>query len=187
MRTLSLLFVALVVAAACGDPLGLPPAAIANRTDTVSLYALSGTPVTAASAYVIAFRQKIRTDQSTLGFDFVFDIDSLGRALLLPTGALRLGRGSGIQLSTLEFDSLKVAPTSRYQLDSAVVVDSNAVMVLHSRPLTCSFGITSLYYAKLHVLAVDTTSGPDGRRIDFEILTDINCGYRGLEEGLPKR
>jgi len=183
MRTLSLLFVALVVAAACGDPLGLPPPAIANRTDTVSLFALSGTPVTAPSAYVIAFRQIIRTDQSTQGFDFVFDIDSLGRAVLLPTGALRLGRASGIQLDTLEFDSVKVAPNRNYQLDSAVVVDSNTVAILHSRPLVCSFGISSLYYAKLHVLAIDTLA----RRLDFEILTDINCGYRGLEEGLPKR
>ena len=38
-------------------------------------------------------------------------------------------------------------------------------------------------YAKLHVLAIDTVA----RRIDFEILTNVNCGYRGLEEGLPKR
>jgi len=43
-----------------------------------------------------------------------------------------------------------------------------------------------VYYAKLHVLAIDTTSGPNGRRIDFEILTDINCGYRGLAPGVPK-
>ncbi len=187
MRTLSFVFVVLALAAACGDPLGLPPPAIPNRTDTVSLYALSGTPVTTPSAYVISFRQVVRTDQSAQGFDFAFDIDSTGRAVLLPTGALKLPRASGIRLTSEPFDSILVATTGGYQGDSAVAVDSNTVALLHSRPLVCSFGITSIYYAKLHVLRVDTTSGPNGRRIDFEILNNVNCGYRGLEPGLPKR
>lgn len=189
MRTLSVVFVVLVLAAACGDPVGLPPPAIFNRTDTVSLYALSGTPVSTPSAYVISFRQAIRTDQSPQGFDFVFDIDSTGRALLLPTGALHLPRSSGIQHTPFAFDSVLVAPGAGYQSDSAVAVDSGAVLVLHSRPQQCSFSISALFalYAKLHVLAIDTTSGPGGRKITFEILTNINCGYRGLEEGLPKR
>jgi hypothetical protein len=187
MRTLSLLFVALAIAAACGDPVGLPPPGVPNRTDTVSMYALSGTPVTTPSAYIISFRQVVRTDQTSLGFDFAFDIDSTGRPVLLPTGAMGLPRASGIQRTLHAFDSVTVAPTGSYQSDSAMVVDSNAVMILHSRPLVCSFGISSIYYAKLHVLAIDTTSGPNGRRIDFEILNNINCGYRGLEPGLPKR
>lgn len=188
MRSLPLFAAALVLAAACGDSLGLPQPSIENRRDTlVSLYALSGTPVTQPSAYVIGFRSVIRTDQAVEGFDFAFDIDSAGRAVLLPTGALRLGRMSGIQTTTRAFDSVLVAPSGGYQLDSAVAVDSNSVVIIHSRPLGCSFGITAVFYAKLHVLAIDTTSGPNGRRIDFEILTDINCGYRGLEPGLPRR
>jgi hypothetical protein len=190
MRSLPLFAVALVLAAACGDTLGLPQASIPNRRDTlVSLYALSGTPVTQPSAYVIGFRSVIRADQAVDGFDFAFDIDSAGRAVLLPTGALRLGRQSGIQTTTQAFDSILVAPNRGYQLDSAVAVDSNSVAILHSRPLGCSFGggFTTVFYAKLHVLAIDTTSGPNGRRIDFEILTDVNCGYRGLEPGLPRR
>jgi hypothetical protein len=65
------------------------------------------------------------------------------------------------------------------------VVHENTVLILHSGPVSCSFGIASFYYAKLHVLTIDTTSGPNGRRIDFEILDDINCGYRGLQPGLP--
>lgn len=184
MRTLSFLFVAFALAAGCGDPLGLPAATVENRLDTlVSLYALSGTPVTSPSAYVIAFRSTIRSDQSTSGFDFVFDIDSTGQPVLVPTGALKLGRASGLHVTTTPFDSILIAPRTPYQLDSAVAIDSNSVVLMHSRPLTCSFGITSIYYAKLHVLAIDTAA----RRVDFEILTNINCGYRGLEEGLPKR
>src|SRR6267378_66795 len=139
-RTVVLLALAgLALAAGCGAPLGLPRASYENKVKTVSLYALSGTPVSFPSAY------------------------------------------------SLLFDSIKVAPTSRYQRDSAVVVDSNTVAILHSIPSQCSFGLPNqVYYAKLHVLAIDTTSGPNGRRIDFEILTDINCGYRGLAPGVPK-
>jgi hypothetical protein len=39
------------------------------------------------------------------------------------------------------------------------------------------------YYGKAHVLAIDTLA----RRIDLEMLVDQNCGYRGLEPGLPPR
>lgn len=193
MRISSLLSVAFGLAGAvalttgCGDDLGLPAAAIPNRTDTVSLYALSGTPVWSPSVYIIGFRQVARSDQSSTGFDFAFDIDTAGRPVLLATGALGLGRQSGIQRTLHAFDSVTVAPAGNYQGDSAVAVDSNDVMILHSRPLVCSFGITSIYYAKLHVLAIDTSSGANGRRIDFEILNNVNCGYRGLEPGLPKR
>lgn len=183
MRILSLLFAALVLAAACGDPLGLPPPAIPNDTVTVSLYALSGTPVTTPSGYNIQFRGAVRTDAAPQGFDFAFDIDTAGRPVLLPTHALKLALGSGIQLTTVPFDSITIAPTVNYNRDSAVVVDSNSVALLHSRPLVCSFGITSIYYSKLVVLAIDTVA----RRIDFKILSNVNCGYRGLEVGLPRR
>ncbi len=186
MRSLSLLAVALLLAAACDDSL-LPQPVFENRVDTVSIYALSGTPVSQPSAYSIFSRQSVRTDRAPDGFDFAFDIDTAGRALLLPTGALRIGRGSGIQLTAAKFDSLRFAPTGNYRLDSAVVVDSGDVAILHSRqPLTCAFFVQG-FYAKLHVLDIDTTSGPNGRRIDFEILNDINCGYRGLEPGLPRQ
>jgi len=125
----------------------------------------------------------VRTDVSAQGFDFAFDIDTTGRPLLLPTGALRLARGSGIQLALHAFDSVKLAPSAGYNTDSGTVVDTGSVVIMHSRPLVCSFGITSIYYAKLQVLAIDTLA----RRIDFRILDNVNCGYRGLEVGLPKR
>ena len=186
MRRILLLPLAVVAVAACGD-IALPAPAYENRVDTVTLYALDGTPVYSPSAYDLEFRQVVRTDQNT-GFDFVFNIDSTGRAVLLPLGALKLGTNlSGIQRTNQKFDSITFAPTSGYKLDSAVVVDSNAVALVQSRPLTCSFQLTTAYYAKLHVISIDTTSGPGGRTMKFEILTDINCGYRGLKPGLPPR
>src|SRR5437867_8675066 len=174
---------------ACGDTTGLT-AYLDNDTATVSLYALGGTAVWLPSGYSIGSHSAVRTEQ-VLSFDFAFDIDTAGRPVLLPTGALKLGQQSGqsgLQLSTLPFDSIRVAPTTNYQRDSAVVIGDSSVVIAHSNPLTCATitGLTGVYYAKLHVLTLDTTATPNGRRVEFEILTDINCGYRGLEPGLPK-
>lgn len=179
---------AALVLAACGDVPGLPAALYPNRTDSlVSVYALTGTPVTTPSAYLIVNRSVVRTDIINATFDFVFDIDSLGRALLFPTGAVKLGRQSGVQRVTVPFDSLRYAPSGAYEVDSVVALTVGSVVALHSRSVQCSFDYQPVhnYFAKLEVLAIDSTSGPNGRRIDFKILTDINCGYRGLEPGLP--
>jgi len=183
---LTLLGCAVAGAAACGNPFALQPAGT-NFVDTlVSIYALSGTAVSQPSAYSIYARSPVRTD---LGqpFDFAFDIDSTGEAKLFVPGALKLGKVSGFQISALQYDSVKIAPTTGYKSDSAIVVHENSVLIAFTSTTPCisTLGIQSPYYAKLHVLAIDTTSAPNGRRIDFEILSDLNCGYRGLEEGVP--
>jgi hypothetical protein len=189
LSSVSVLLVATLVLGACGDVAGLPAALYPNRTDSlVSVYALTGTPVTSPSGYIIVDRRVVRTDIINATFDFVFDIDSLGRALLFPTGAVKLGRQSGALLQTVQFDSLRYAPGGAYQVDSAIVLTVGSVVALHSRSVQCSFDTQAVhnYFAKLLVLAIDTVPGPTGRRIDFQILTDINCGYRGLEPGLPR-
>lgn len=169
----------LALVVACGQPLGLPVAQVANEVDTVSLFALDSTPLSAPAAYDLHSRARVRTDRSSL-FDFAFNIDSSG-AVLLPTGSLGLGEASGIQLATTPFDSILVAPGGGYVTTKSVVVKSGAVALVHSRLITCAFGASVFLYAKLRVLAIDTAA----RRIDFAILVDANCGYRGLEPGLP--
>jgi len=177
-----------LLAAACNDTSGLPAAGFPNVVDTVSLYALSRTPIQSPSAYrLTGTRTVVRTDQ-TSQFDFAFDFDAAtGRPVLKPTGALGLGNSSALQRTTAAFDSIKTAPTGGWVFDSALVADSGAVLLVRSRPTTCYTQITVSLYAKLEVLAVDTSSAPGGRRIDFRILVDENCAYRSLEPGLPKR
>ncbi len=181
-----LLVLGLALTAACGDPFALPRANLPNVVDTVSLYALSGTPPRTPSGYYLGNfpappEPVLIQDGRT--FDFAVDLDSAHRPVLLPTGALRLGRGSGAQLTTLPFDSIRIAPDRGFQLDSGVTVDVGGRAIVHSRGATCNFGIPAVYYAKLQILAVDTAA----RRIDFQILVDTNCGYRGLEPGVPSR
>ena len=180
-----LLLLGLALAAACGDPLGLLRPSSDNVVDSlVSLYALTGTPPGTPSAYDVPFRQTVLIENGA-GFDFAIDLDSAYRPVLKPTGALRLGRLSGVQASPLPFDSIRFAPAGGFQVDSAVTVDVGRTAIIHSRPTGCNLGLAAVYYfyAKLLVLKVDSAT----RRIDIRILVDQNCGYRGLEPGLPSR
>ena len=169
--------------AACGDPFALPDATVENVVDTVSLWAVSGTAIERPSAYVIEGRRAARPDVSGV-LDFAFEIDGTGRAQLLPTGAINLGRSSGVLLVTETFPTITIAPIQGYQDSLAVDVDVDDVAVIRSRPIQCFFpGVTEPLYAKLRVLTIDLGE----RRMDFEILANVNCGYRSLAPGIPTR
>jgi len=66
-----------------------------------------------------------------------------------------------------------------------VPVDSGNVFIVRSRPsVNCAaIGLSLPVYAKLEVLAVDTTA----RTVQFRVLVDRNCGYHGLQPGLPSK
>ena len=174
------------LAPACSTTTGLPGATDSSTVDTVSLFALSDTAIQNPSAYLVQGELRVRTDQTTI-LDFAFDFDTAGHPVLLPTGAMHLGTVSGLQRSRTPFDSIKIAPTDGYEFDSALVVGPDSVLLVRARATTCVTGITVPLYAKLQVLVVDTSSAARGRRIDFKILSDQNCGYRSLEPGLPKQ
>src|SRR5205823_15100168 len=94
-----------LLAAACSNTTGLPAAVFTNAVDTVSLYALRGTAITLPSAYSIQDRSTVRTD-TTVNLDFAFDFDSASKPTLLPTAALHLGRGSGLQRTSTDRKSV---------------------------------------------------------------------------------
>src|SRR6266571_1803871 len=162
-----------LLAAACSNSNGLPAASLENTVDTVSLFALTGTAIADPSGYAVDGKRLVRIDQSPTA-DFVFDFDAAtGRPSLYPTGAIHLGSASALQRAT----------TGWYVFDSAFALDTGTVLLVRSRPTLCVYGATLSFYAKVRVLAVDSTA----RRLDFEILADENCGYLGLEPGLPSR
>jgi hypothetical protein len=167
---------------ACGNPNGLPPAYSENTDTTVSLFALDGTPLSVPSGFRVQDRAAVRTDL-TASFDFAFNITTTGDAVLLPTGALGLGVASGIAPQTTTFDSVLSAPQTGYVDTSAVKIDSGSVAVVRSRPIQCGYGLIVYYYGKLQVIQIDTVA----RRVDLRVLVDQNCGYRGLEPGIPSK
>jgi hypothetical protein len=169
-----------VLAVGCSNTTGLPAPFSPNVVDTVSLWALRGTDISLPSAFSLSGNTTVRTDQTT-AFDFAFDFDSIGEPALFPLGTLNLGQLSGLMQTTTAFDAITLAPTATYVLDKPLALDTGMVVIVRSRPTVCSFGATVSYYAKLRVLGVDSTA----KRLDMEILVDQNCGYRGLQPGLP--
>jgi hypothetical protein len=174
---------AVVAGSACGDPFG-QDATVENTVDTVTLYALRDTPIRLPSAYNMlqpAGAQAVRTD-TTSQFDFAFDIDSAGQARIYPAGALGLSREPGLQLMARTFDDVSRAPDDGYRADSAITVAQGNVFVARSRvtSLFCVY-VSVPRYGKFHVLALD----PTNRSITLESLVDLNCGFRGLEPGIP--
>jgi len=184
---LSALFTLLASAtlAGCGDTLSLLPAQFENRVDTVKMYALSGTPVYLPSAYLMPIRSAIRLDQ-TSNFDFLYDINTAGEHLFLPIGAVvntgRTSSNSGFQTTEVPFDSITTGVQTGYVTADTIRARLGEVFYVRSSvDPTCVLGIP--FYAKLQVLGFDD----EARWVVFQILANVNCGYRSLEAGFPKK
>jgi hypothetical protein len=172
--------------AACSDTTKL----LANFdtiTDTLDVYALSGSPPAFPTALVTPAHTVVRADAG-LTFDIAFDIDGSGRALLYPFKTVvdpaAAGRRVGIRVMPVQFDSLLRAPNSGYNYDSVTVAPVGTVLVVQAtRSIECQFDITPLVYSKIVIDDVDVAA----RRITFRMLVDPDCGFRDLVPGRPKR
>ena len=173
----------IAVATSCSDSnsLGNPAFANAERVDT--LYALIGTPVQTPSAYSIQGSRRVRTD-TTSAFDFAYNLQKDGSHVFVPRAVLGIDSTSsvkpGLQSRSESFEAITEAPSNGYVTDQVVPIAVGDRYVARSR-VVCTIGVPT--YAKLEVLAVDDLA----RTVTFRILTDDNCGFKGLEPGLPDR
>jgi hypothetical protein len=183
MRSFPGYFVLLAAAAACGDSNGLPDATITNIERTETLYALVETPVRTPSAYSIDGTRRVRTD-TTANFDFAFNIEPDGRHVFIPRAALGIDSSAsvnpGFQVRTESFEAITVAPSNGYVTDRVVPIAEGDRYVIRSR-IVCTIGVPK--YGKLEVVSFDATA----RTVTFRVLTNDNCGFKGLEPGLPDR
>ena len=62
--------------------------------------------------------------------------------------------------------------------DQAIPIAIGERYIVRSR-VTCTIGVPK--YAKLEIVSFDEVA----RTVSFRILIDDNCGFRGLEPGLP--
>jgi hypothetical protein len=168
----------------CGGGTTLPPSQLENFVDTVTLYALTGTSIQLPSAFDVVSRTPVRTDRD-YQLDFAFDIDAAGAPTLWPANRLGLGGSPGLLRSDQAFGDVLSAPLDGYQTDSLLTIDSGDVVIVRSRPSSslCSLSASLPRYGKFHVLGFDQQE----RSVTFEFLVDQNCGYRGLEPGLPDK
>ncbi len=179
------------VVAACDNPYAILPASITNRVDTVEVFAVNGTPLDKPSGYVMASRLPLRLgiDLAAYNFDFLYRIDATAGPQFVPYGALApstdntstSGRAGFIETAT-PFDAIREGEQVGYSVDEPVALAVGKTFYVRSGlPNGCYLGIP--YYGKMEVISFD----PAARSVRFRILVDINCGYRGLEPGLPEK
>ena len=191
MRISSLLAVVLAaVLVACGNPLALLPASIASTVDTVEMFSVNGTGIDKASAYVIPERRPVRlgVDATRYNFDFVYRLTLTGPefapyAAVAANNDTTITSGkSAFQVTTTPFDAITLAEQVGYEPNKPLKLAVGQVMYVRSAlPNGCYLSIP--YYAKLEVLSFDEAA----RSVKFRVLVDINCGYRGLETGIPTK
>jgi hypothetical protein len=173
----------MALATACSDNNGLGNPAFTNSERTDTLYALIGTAVQTPSAYSIQGSRRVRTD-TTSNFDFAYNIQTDGSHVFIPRAVLGIDPTASVNPGLLSrsetFEAITEAPSNGYVTTQVVPIAVGSRYVVRSR-IICTIGVPT--YAKLEVLAVDDLA----RTVTFRILTDDNCGFKGLEPGLPDR
>lgn len=196
---------AAVASAACGNALGVR-ASLDVVTDTLSAFALTGTPLSFPVALATGGRSARLSDAAIVGapavvrltgtveFDVVFDIDAAGNVvvspnrLIVPVQSGAAGRRVGLQRLTSAFDSVSAAPRNGYVYDSTAVAITprsaggpSQVLVIQAQTINCSIERSPFIHSKL---VVDSVSS--AREIFFRITTDPNCGFRSFLPGVPR-
>ena len=181
LRTLLSAGAAAALLAACSIENQLPKPTVSNVVDTITLGALRSTPVGVASAYSLFLSAPVRTDLSS-SYDFLYDLDPVLGPALYPAEATGVfspaTTNPGLQRMTVAFDSIIQARSNGYILDQPLAIDSGAVFLARS-PIVCNIGVPQ--YGKLQILGIDSVA----HTVTFQIMVNNNCGYRGLQPGLP--
>ena len=176
-----------VVLNACGNIASLQ-ATLPTSVDTLSVWALSGTPPSYPNAISIATRQIVRVD-GFASFDVALDINSNGKAVVYPVklvvGSPGGSRPVGMLKSAGVFEQVSEAPQTGYETDSALVIAPGEVVVVQSPHNgsgdICQFAISPNLYAKIALDSVNLSSRSVYLRMGF----DPNCGFRSFANGVP--
>lgn len=175
----------MVVLGGCSDPNELARASLSNEVDTLQLWSLTQGPLSQPTAYSLNARNGVRTWEVGNNFEFAFDENAAGQPVLLPlevlgllpTGAVR----PGLKPTTLGFDQMTRAPLNDYLGSDTVVVAVGERYFIRTTVSTCSLLGVPLY-GKLEILEHDAQA----HTLKIRALANQNCGYRGLNLGIPK-
>lgn len=167
-----------LVAVACDDPFE-PTAQLPVFTDTISLFAMSGTPPSYPSV-VNLFNVATGILQSGAQFDIAVDIDEDSNAVIYPAGLVSVGAPRiGLRDTTIAFEALAHAPRGEYPFEDPVVVEPGTVVIVEVQTQLCQFSFTPFFYSKLVVDSIDHES----RKLFMRVTTDPNCGFRSFQNG----
>ena len=192
-RALSHSLVAAIAAgglAACGDPFEIKPN-LETVEASFTLHAFNGTSPTMPTAAVLVNVPLATRMGSTYSFDFAFDVDADGRPLLYPVDLVAADivlpptRYVGFQKVTGQsYDQMVLAPNNGYTYGQPLEIAVGDIGFVQSNqhPL-CTGSFTPYIFAKFRVDAIDTAA----RAVRLTVRSDPNCGFRGLDTGLPER
>ena len=134
------------------------------------------------SGYALDGARRVRTDLSD-AFDFAYNIEPDGRHVFIPRAALGIDTSNtvnpGFQARSESFEAITAAPSNGYVSEQVVPIAVGERYIVRGR-VTCSIGVPK--YAKMEILSFDDVA----RIVSFRILIDDNCGFKGLEPGLPQ-
>ena len=182
------MFSTVVALGACRDPIELQ-ATEPTVTDTLTVYALSGTPPGYPNALSLITRTPVAVSGFG-GFDIAFDIDESNRILIHPARRVVSVGGQvpqvGLQIVPGTFESITSAPVTGYKVDSTIVASVGDVIVFEAVHNTgdgdiCTFALNPKVYAKISIDSVFLAT----RTIVFRFGYDPNCGYRSFAPGIP--
>lgn len=177
--------------AACSDPLALT-ASFETIESTLQVHALNGSNLAYPAAVLIAPTPLAVRPANDYAFDFAVDFDASGTALFYPVdkvaqlGAIASARNVGVQKVTgTAFADLARAPGSGYVYSEVTPIAVGDILVVQSNvhPFCTGNYLSTTIFAKVGVVAID----PLARTAQVLVRTDPNCGFRGLESGLPSR
>lgn len=169
--------------AACGDPDELR-ARYETTSDTLVVYALSGSPVGYPTALNTPFVQVMRAE-GDISFDVAFDI--VGDSVALIPVQLVIGANPGRRVGIIDtsgtYEEITLAPRRGYDDSTVTMLGRGDIAIIEAESAYCQFDLAKVVYSKLIIDDFD----PATREISFRINVDPNCGFRSFQPGVPTR
>jgi hypothetical protein len=176
-----------VVLNACGDPTSLKATSL-TTVDTLSVFALSGSPPLYPSGVSVLVGQPVPVDGFAI-FDVALDVNAAGNAVVYPpklvVNSLAGPRLVGLLKIAGSFESVLEAPKTGFVTDASVVLAPGETVVIQSAHSgsgdICQFALTPYIYAKITLDSVNVAN----RILYLRMGVDPNCGFRSFASGVP--
>jgi hypothetical protein len=179
------LAIALLAVVACEDVTRSIDPTIEVSEDTLTVFPLRGSPLSAPTAFDLYNLRTLRVGDANALYDLAIDT-AAGAAVVYPSQLIDIEPPpTGIFETTATFESILEAPTTGYQDTAAVSMSVGETVVVRARN-ACAGNFTGrdFFFAKLQLLELGTSSG--FRTARFRIRTNPNCGFRSFADGLPE-
>lgn len=179
------LAIAVLAVVACEDVTRSIDPNIEVAEDTLTVFPLRGSPLSAPTAFDLYTLRTLRVGDANALYDLAVDT-AAGAAVLYPSQLIDIQAApTGIIETTGTFESILEAPTTGYQDTAAVSVSVGETVIVRARNLcTGGFPGRDFFHAKLQLLELGTSGG--FRTARFRIRTNPNCGFRSFADGLPE-